>query len=242
MLKVCKGFHRINLASDRWGCHMFVQCGVHRERELKMKQSGAGSVSAAGGIGEGQCRCSWTYWSWWWWWGLSRWGWAKWVPSQTLQGTTTDTKCITNASTMWFNFAFQQLCIKICQSWSLVSSQIHMFWTLLWCFWWTGPHPKKQAKGSKRKTRQAKALERVASIKKAPRSFLDLLQEVNHFCFFVDCDALSLCLSICLSLIIFIVIDSVLVHEMCIGDRYQRHGFWLPGGSQCQICFCTWQS
>ncbi|CAK9219572.1 unnamed protein product [Sphagnum troendelagicum] len=41
------------------------------------------------------------------------------------------------------------------------------------------PHPKKQAKGSKRKTRQAKALERVASIKKAPRSFLDLLQEAN---------------------------------------------------------------
>ncbi len=31
MLKVCKGFHRINLASDRWGCHMFLQCGVHRE-------------------------------------------------------------------------------------------------------------------------------------------------------------------------------------------------------------------
>lgn len=82
------------------------------------------------------------------------------------------------------------------------------------------PHPKKQAKGSKRKTRQAKALERVASIKKAPRSFLDLLQEVNHFCFVVDCDSLSLCLSIHLCLIIIIVIDSVLVCEMCIGDSY----------------------
>jgi hypothetical protein len=58
MLKVCKGFHRINLASDRSGCHMFVQCGVHSERELKMKQSGAGSVSTPGAIGEGQCRCS----------------------------------------------------------------------------------------------------------------------------------------------------------------------------------------
>jgi hypothetical protein len=82
------------------------------------------------------------------------------------------------------------------------------------------PHPKKQAKGSKRKTRQAKALERVALIKKAPRNFLDLLQEVSHFCFYVDCDSLSLCLSICLSLIIIIVINSALVHEMCIGDRY----------------------
>jgi hypothetical protein len=102
----------------------------------------------------------------------------------------------------------------------LVGSQVHVFWILLWSLWKIGPHPKKQAKGSKRKTRQAKALERVASIKKAPRSFLDLLQEVNYFYFFVDCDSLSLCLSIHLCLIIIIVIDSVLVCEMCIRDRY----------------------
>jgi len=41
------------------------------------------------------------------------------------------------------------------------------------------PTQKKAPKGSKRKTRQARALEQVASTKKAPRSFLDLLQEAN---------------------------------------------------------------
>lgn len=41
------------------------------------------------------------------------------------------------------------------------------------------PTQKKTPKGSKRKTRQARALERVASTKKAPRGFLDLLQEAN---------------------------------------------------------------
>lgn len=45
----------------------------------------------------------------------------------------------------------------------------------------TGFTQKKTPKGSKRKTRQTKALERVASTKKAPRNFLDLLQEVRHF-------------------------------------------------------------
>lgn len=41
------------------------------------------------------------------------------------------------------------------------------------------PPQKKTPKGSKRKTRQARAQERVASAKKAPRNFLDLLQEAN---------------------------------------------------------------
>lgn len=37
---------------------------------------------------------------------------------------------------------------------------------------------RKQAKGTKRKTRQAKALENA---KRAPRSFIEVLHEVNHF-------------------------------------------------------------
>eukprot|EP00249_Psilotum_nudum_P001626 c14235_g1_i2 orf=175-723(+) len=40
---------------------------------------------------------------------------------------------------------------------------------------------KKQPKGSKRKTRQAKALEKLESARKLPRSFLEVLQELHLF-------------------------------------------------------------
>ncbi|KAJ7534935.1 hypothetical protein O6H91_12G011000 [Diphasiastrum complanatum] len=39
---------------------------------------------------------------------------------------------------------------------------------------------KKAPKGSKRKTRQAKALERLGNTKKAPRTFLEMLHECRQ--------------------------------------------------------------
>ena len=62
---------------------------------------------------------------------------------------------------------------------STIYGALHNCWPDVWCLICAGPTQKKAPKGSKRKTRQARALEQVASTKKAPRSFLDLLQEVK---------------------------------------------------------------
>lgn len=53
--------------------------------------------------------------------------------------------------------------------------KVFQFVIMIMFFFVAGYLQKKQPKGSKRKTRQAKALE----ARKAPKSFTDLLQEVN---------------------------------------------------------------
>lgn len=68
-----------------------------------------------------------------------------------------------------------RVALKIASLFHLVDGYIHLVYIFIFGPLVAGYMQKRQAKGTKRKTRQAKALENA---RKAPRTFLELLNEV----------------------------------------------------------------